>query len=172
MMEERLFAVYVGGMAEGCHVELHDMRFAVGATIEECYDDLQAQWWGTPESFHIDAFGAIEWVDGHTIELGALASTQTARLWFLNLGGYDPAQFTELHENVFVVAADWREAKRKALAAVSGWTAPHKDAVYEIENVVDVAAALGPARHIVLRPDLSPRPFRFEARYIPVGRMK
>ncbi len=151
-MGRKLFAVYVGGFVEGAHVELHDMRFAIGATIEDCFDDLKAQWWGAPESLHIDAFGALECVDGYRIDVVDEPAPGADRLWFFNLGGYDPALFTELHENVFVVAPDWRIGKRKALARIAGWTSPHKDYVFDVETMVDVAAAIGPAAYLRLTP--------------------
>lgn len=169
---EKLFAVYIGGVVEGCHVELHDVRFAVGASIEDCYDDLRAQWWGVPESLHIDAWGPIEWTDGYRVEVVERSAAGGVKLYLANLGGYDPKQFTELHENFFVAAADPREAKKRALAKISGWTSPHRDAILEVETVVDIAAAPGVRqRFIKLTPDGHARPFAFEARYVPIGKM-
>lgn len=169
---EKLFAIYVGGRVEGCHVELHDMRVAVGATIEDCFDDLKAQWWGLPESLHLDAFGAFETVDGFAVEIGDRPRDTEAKLFFVNLGGYDPDKFAELHRNVFVVANDWRAAKKKALTLVEDWTSPHKDNVFEIETIIDIGAALAPGRHIHLTPGAAEKPFRFEARYLPIGKPK
>jgi hypothetical protein len=169
-VEKKLFAVYVGGLVEGAHVELHDMRFVIGRTIEDCFDDLKAQWWGAPESLHIDAFGALEHIDGFRIDVVDEPAPGAEKLWFFNLGGYDPAQFTELHENVFVVAPDWRTGKKKALERVRHWTSPHKDYVFDVERAVDVAAAVAPRSYLRLTPGTAGRPFRFEARYIPLAR--
>ena len=169
-MRKKLFVVIVGGDAPGAHVELHDTRFVIGETIEDCYDDLRAQWWGTPESLHLDAWGPLEWADGHGVEIVEAPDAGAETLWFFNLGGYDPARFDELHANLFVVGgADWREAKKRALAeAAADWVSPHKDNVFEVEKAVDVAAA---ARgHVRLVPGAPERPFRFEARYVPIGR--
>lgn len=171
-MTESLFAVYVGGMIEGCHVELHDMRFVAGETVEACYDDLRAQWWGTPESLHLDAWARLDHADGFDISLSDSPSKDEPKLWFVNLGGYDPALFTELHRNVFVVAPDRRVARRRALAGVAGWVSPHKDAVREIETLIDVAAAIGPTRHIRLTPARRAKSFDFEARYTPIGKTR
>lgn len=172
---QRLFAVYVGGTISGCHLELHDLRFAVGASIEDCYDALRAQWWGAPESLHLDAWGPIEWADGFGVSVVDSAHEAAGhmghRLWLAHLGGYDPAQFTELHENLFVVAPDAASAKKRALARVDGWMSPHKDAIMEIETAVDVGAALPAGKSIRLSPDAPERAFRFEARYVPIGRV-
>jgi len=168
----RLFAVYVGGSVAGAHVELHDVRFAVGATIEDCYDALRAQWWGEPQSLHLDAWGPLDVVDGHRVTIGAGPAPGAApRLWFVNLGGYDPAEFAELHRNVFVVAEDARAARKRALERIAGWASPHKDYVHEVETVADVAASLAAGRCIRLEPTADADRFVFETGYLPIGRM-
>ncbi len=171
---EKLFVVIVGGEVAGCHVELHDTRFVVGETIEDCYDDLKAQWWGDPQSLHLDAWGPLFWADGYRIDIvdTAPADDDLQRLWFLNLGGYDPQQFTELHHNVFFVAPDWRSAKTRAIADIKHWTAPHKDFAFDVEKAVDVGAAAAFGGRIKLTRDEEPAPFRFEARYVPIGKLK
>lgn len=170
----KLFVVIVGGEVEGCHVELHDTRFVAGERIEDCYDALKAQWWGTSESLHLDAWGPLEWADGYEIEAvdAETAADDLQRLWFLNLGGYDPAQFAELHHNVFMIAPDWRSAKTRAIAEIKHWEAPHKDNALDVERAVDVERALGARWRIKLTADAEPKPFRFEARYVPIGKMK
>lgn len=170
----KLFAVIVGGEVEGCHVELHDTRFVAGERIEDCYGALKAQWWGTPESLHLDAWGPLEWADGYAIDVveSERAAEDLQRLWFLNLGGYDPGQFTELHRNVFLVAPDWRSAKMRAVAEIKHWDAPHKDNALDVERTVDVEGALGARWRLKLSADADPKPFTFEARYVPIGRMK
>lgn len=170
-MTPKLFAVLIGGSAPGAHVELHDMRFVIGRTIEDCYGDLRAQWWGTPESLHLDAWGPLEWADGHGVEVGEKAASAPEKLWFFNLGGYDPARFDELHANLFIVSPDWREAKSRALAQAAGeWVSPHKDYVFDVDAVIDVAAAAG--GHVRLVPGAPEKPFRFDARYVPIGKMR
>ncbi|HBS36161.1 MAG TPA: DUF1543 domain-containing protein [Parvularcula sp.] len=170
----KLFAVIVGGEVAGCHVELHDTRFVAGERIEDCYEALKAQWWGTPESLHLDAWGPLDWADGFRIEIfnEAADQDQAQRLWHLNLGGYDPAQFEELHRNLFMVAPDWRSAKTRALAEVKDWTSPHKDYALDVERAIDVGASLGEGWRIRLTPSAEPQPFIFEARYVPIGRLK
>jgi hypothetical protein len=167
----KLFVVIVGGTVPGAHVELHDTRFVIGRTIEDCYADLRAQWWGTPESLHLDAWGALEWADGWRVEIADRPAARDEKLWFFNLGGYDPARFDELHANLFVVGADWRAAKKRALEkAASDWVSPHKDYVFDVDVAVDVAAAA--KGHVRLVPDAAEAPFRFEARYVPIGKIK
>jgi hypothetical protein len=170
----KLYAVIVGGEVEGCHVELHDTRFVAGERIEDCFAALKAQWWGTPESLHLDAWGVLNWADGYSVDLvrSSDATDDLQRLWFLNLGGYDPSKFEELHRNIFMVAPDWRSAKTRAIAEIKDWVAPHKDYTFDVDRAIDVTAALGAAWRVALTPSADPKPFIFETRYVPIGKMK
>src|SRR5204862_6601924 len=101
------------------------------------------QWWGTPESLHLDAWGMLKSVDGYDVILkNEPANHSDDKLYFVNLGGYDSQQFTELHKNIFVVAKNEIEAKKKAVATVSHWNVPHKDNLYEIDVCVNVNTLL------------------------------
>ena len=44
-----LFLAVLGGRAPGCHIELHDVRFVAGATIEGALPELRRQWFGRRE---------------------------------------------------------------------------------------------------------------------------
>ena len=48
----KLFMFYIGGDCANSNIELHDVRFSIGETAEECRDDLRQQWWGEPKSLH------------------------------------------------------------------------------------------------------------------------
>jgi hypothetical protein len=54
--KEKLFAVYLGGRADRCNIELHDVVFVVGSSIEETYPLLAKKWFGNLHGFHIDSF--------------------------------------------------------------------------------------------------------------------
>jgi hypothetical protein len=139
----KLFMFYVGGDCGGSNIELHDVRFSIGETLESCFSDLRKQWWGDPDSFHLDCWGQIEQVDGYDIELipGVVPDDQP-KLFFLNMGGYDPAQFEELHRNMLVVVSDARTARIEGLSRIRSWKQPHKDNVFEVEKAIDVSAAM------------------------------
>jgi hypothetical protein len=49
-MAMKLYMFYVGGNCGNSNVELHDVRFSIGETPEDCHDDLREQWWGDPDS--------------------------------------------------------------------------------------------------------------------------
>jgi Domain of Unknown Function (DUF1543) len=168
----KLFMFYVGGNCGNSNVELHDVRFSIGKTAEDCYHDLRRQWWGDPESLHLDCWGAVEQADGYDIELASKPPEDLApRLFFVNLGGYDPAQFTELHRNVLIVSPDEPSAKAKAKAQINHWQKPHRDRLFEIEQALDVSAEMQRhGYHLSLWPATQKRPFQFECDYRVIGR--
>jgi hypothetical protein len=160
--EMKLFAFYVGGETETSNTELHDMRFAVGERVEDCYENLRRQWWGTPESLHIDCWTGLTHSDGYSISLRPEVSSGIEKLFFVNLGGYDPDQFTELHSNVFVVAPNKAEAKKRALATVNHWIKPHRDTLFEVEHIIGLSEVTVPyGLHIHLAPTTNTQPLAF-----------
>ena len=171
MLGMNLFAFYVGGKTTTSNTELHDMRFAIGRQVEDCHESLRHQWWGTPESLHIDCWTRLTHADGHSIQLRPEKFPGPQRLFFVNLGGYDPAQFTELHRNIFIVAPDKAAAKTRALATVKQWKQPHRDTLLEVENILglsDIASPLGLHIHLSSCPTSPPDPFTIG--YFPIGR--
>lgn len=116
----KLFMFYIGGDCGSSNIGLHDVRFSIGETAEDCREDLRRQWWGEPSSLHLDCWGAVEQADGYDVCLTPDPSTDCAdaKLFFVNLGGYDPREFGELHRNVLVVANDIKAATKKALGTI------------------------------------------------------
>lgn len=132
----KLFAIYVGGEIAGANIELHDMRFVVAPSIEECHGELRRQWWGTPGSLHIDCWAEITSADGYRVRLSSEPFVGEERLYYVNLGGYEKGGSTELHRNVFVVATSEREAKIRANKFGKGFIQPHRDDFYEAEQAI------------------------------------
>jgi len=44
-----LYLVVLGGRAEKANIELHDVRWVVGSKIEDTFDTLRKDWFGSPE---------------------------------------------------------------------------------------------------------------------------
>lgn len=168
----KLFALYIGGSTATSMIELHDVRFVIAETIENTYDDLRRDWWGTPESLHIDCWGELTCADGYNITLRDRPQEGVEeKLFFVNLGGYDPAEFQELHKNIFVVAPTESKAKVKALKTVHGWASRHEDYTYDVERMVNISAlAAEKSLHIHLEATKSPAPFTFSCKYRPLGK--
>ncbi|GAA0748888.1 DUF1543 domain-containing protein [Sphingomonas sp. ABOLD] len=157
-----------GGEHPSAHVEVHDVRFVVANRIEDTYDRLRTNWWGTPGTLHIDCWAEIDRADGHAVALHAAPSAGPEKLWFVNLGGYDGVDFAEQHKNMFVVAGSARDAKARALATVRGWKDAHRDDLYDADAVFDLDAMLGERLyvHLTRMPDASAS--RFTCRYTPL----
>lgn len=168
----KLFMFYVGGDCGNSNTELHDVRFSVGERAEDCRDDLRRQWWGEPKSLHLDCWGEVEQADGYDISLTTVPSTDAfEKLFFVNMGGYDPLEFSELHKNVLLVAPDARAATRKALSQIRSWTLPHKDSVLEVEKAIDVSTMMDQyGCFLTLTKATEVKRFRFECAYIPIGK--
>ena len=98
-----LFLVVLGGRAEKANVELHDVRWGVGSKIEDTFNNLRKNWFGSIDGLHIDSFKKIEYIDGYKINLknfekNKIKNKQSSNqinpqknLWFVNIGGYDPS---------------------------------------------------------------------------------
>ena len=162
-----LWAVLVGGTALGMRLEVHDILFAQGDSIEDCIPSLRAQWRGVPASLHLDAWGRLDAADGHALALSD-APPEGSRVWFVHTGGYARDRFAELHDNHFVVARDAAAAKARALAAAKGWHLQHKDALFDVDSVLDLTEAAGPRRYLVPTPRAGAA-FAFQADYVPIG---
>jgi hypothetical protein len=167
-----LFVIYIGGSHSRSFIELHDMRFVIANNIEETYEALRQSWWGTPESLHLDAWGILNYADDHNVRISDQPPQNTTnKLYFVNLGGYDQHQFTELHKNIFVVAADEKQAKQKAVQQISEWQSPHRDYLHEIDIVLDLNNLITEQNkylHLIATEDKSP--FEFTCRYTPIGK--
>ena len=123
-----LFLVVLGGRADKANVELHDVRWVVGSHIEDTFNDLRNNWFGSIDGLHIDSFKKIEYIDGYKINLknfekNNIKNKQPLKqinpqknLWFVNIGGYDPSSMQEKHEFGLVVASTSLEAKNKAIS--------------------------------------------------------
>lgn len=167
----KLFYVYIGGATGSSLIELHDVRFTVGKTLQSTYDDIRRSWWGTPDSLHLDCWGELTSADGHNIVLKETPSLSEDKLYFVNLGGYDPDDFTELHKNVFVVTPRETKAQAQALKTVSEWKGRHKDYVYEVENMFCVSDLVREkSLYLHLEKTDNPTPFVFEYGYRPLGK--
>ncbi len=126
-----LYLVVLGGRILGGHIEMHDIRWVVGETIESTVPQLKSEWTGSSRGLHIDSYKFIQFVDGYRIKLvpsEKAPKEQYRKLWFVNLGGYKDGEMLEQHHIELVVAASANRAKQKAL---NKWSEPitkiHKD---------------------------------------------
>ena len=148
--QETLFLVVLGGRTATCHVELHDVRWVVGTSIEDTIPALKREWFGLQKGLHVDSYKAITHVDGFAvlpvpaapipeIPLTAAETHPIDRLWFVNLGAYGCESLQERHQFGLVVARSQQAAKARAKARwLKGALQIHKDDLHGIESVGDV----------------------------------
>jgi hypothetical protein len=137
----KLFAVYLGGRAPKGNTELHDVVFVAGAKIEETYEQLMDQWFGTPLGLHLDSWMELDVVDGYKISLSDRKPAGDRRLYFVNLGAYKDGEFTEIHASKFLITDSIPEAKTRAKKALlQGWAGPvHTDDIYDVDTCFEIA---------------------------------
>ena len=135
----KLFAVFLGGRAKKCNTELHDVVFTCGDKIEETYFDLISKWFGIPDRLHIDSWVELSYVDGYKITLSQLKNNSNNKLYFINLGGYEPKKFEELHESKFMVGRDKKNIKIRAEESMLvGLEQVHTDDLYDVDDCIEI----------------------------------
>ena len=141
-----LYLVVLGGKAKKANIELHDVRWVVGSKIEDTYETLRKNWFGSLKGLHIDSYKKIKYIDGYKINLinfekDNIDKKQLVRknktkkyLWFINIGGYDPTSMQEKHEFGLVTASTKLEAKNIAKSKwLIGCKKKHKDDIASLE---------------------------------------
>ena len=147
--ENYLFLVVLGGRAKKANVELHDVRWVVGSKIEDTFDVLRKDWFGTIDGLHIDSYKKINYVDGYKINLKNIENKKLKNnkffngndskknLWFVNIGGYNPLSMQEKHEFGLVVASSKLEAKNIAKSKwLIGSLKKHKDDIQSLKLLI------------------------------------
>lgn len=148
----RLFAVCLGGRAAGCNVELHDVVFAVGRSLDAVHPQLLDRWFGSPDGLHVDAWAEIDRVPGFRVSLKKTPPTAGHRLYFINIGGYVAGEFGERHAYGFYAGSGKAEVKAAAKRELLvGKVSVHRDDLFEIDDVVEIEA--GDGWHVHLEPD-------------------
>jgi hypothetical protein len=144
-----LYLVVLGGRANKANIELHDVRWVIGSKIEDTYDTLRNDWFGSPKGLHIDSFKKIKYIDGYKINLINFEKDKIEKkqfvnknnpknyLWFVNIGGYKPTSMQEQHEFGLVIASSKLEAKKIAKSKwLIGCKKKHKDDIASLEKLV------------------------------------
>ena len=144
-----LYLVVLGGRAEKANIELHDVRWVVGSKIEETFNTLRKDWFGSSKGLHIDSYKKIQYIDGHKINLKNVENNKIGKkqlvkknnakkyLWFVNIGGYNPTSMMEKHEFGLVIASNKLEAKNIAKSKwLIGCKKKHKDDLASLEMLI------------------------------------
>lgn len=146
-----LYVVMLGGRHPRASIEVHDVVFAHGDSLEQLYPQLRNAWFGSPNGLHIDSWLAVDGVEGYRIELSQAAPQPGAmRLFFLNLGGYERQVFGEAHRYLLVPATDKAAAKRMGKQRMAaGWLKSHTDTVLDVDDCLPIDLVTGRYVHLV-----------------------
>ena len=144
-----LYLVVLGGRAKKANVEQHDVRWVVGSKIEDTFDTLRKDWFGSPKGLHIDSYKKIKYIDGYKINLinfekDKIETNQLLKkkknntyLWFVNIGAYKPTSMQEKHEFGLVIASSKLEATNIAKSKwLIGCKKKHKDDIASLEMLI------------------------------------
>ena len=142
--EATLFLVVLGGRTARSHIELHDVRFVVGRSIDDTLPELRRQWFGQRQGLHLDAWMAVRAIDGWRVravpaQSEAAELRRPERLWFVNLGGYRADALAELHHFGLVVARSPQAAKAAAKRQwLQGALQQHKDDLAAVDDCLAI----------------------------------
>ncbi len=150
-LEKFLFLVVVGGRSPKSNIELHDVRWVIGSKIEDTFEQLRNDWFGSNNGLHIDSYKKIDSIDGYKINLRNKENRESKnkilkkekitnkKLWFVNIGGYDPSSMQEKHEFGLFVASSPSEAKNKAISKwLIGCKKKHQDDISAVKNFTGI----------------------------------
>ena len=146
-----LYLVVLGGRAKKANIELHDVRWVVGSKIEDTFETLRKDWFGSIEGLHIDSYKKIKSIDGYKINLKKIKKDKITinnfkkenknkkKLWFVNLGAYQSDSMQERHEFGLIVANNAFEAKKIAKSKwLSCYKKQHKDNLSCLDIISDL----------------------------------
>lgn len=108
----------LGSRPPGRNTEQHDIFFGIASEIKDLVPEIKAFWPEAKSNLHVDAWREVTQVKGYQVEVVSKEEvgniTEKNKLFFLNLGGYKPAEFDEFHYKMLVVAPDNGTAVKQA----------------------------------------------------------
>lgn len=144
-----LFIVMLGGRHARAHTEVHDVVLAVGESLEDTYPQLKNAWFAEQKGLHIDAWAQINGLEfegkSYVLQFTDSQPQQSdEKLWLINLGGYDPREFGELHRYVLVVAHNAMVAKQRGKTYFARhWQKQHTDRVLDVDDCIVIDQVYG-----------------------------
>jgi len=163
----KLFLLLLGSKAPKRNVEQHDYFFGIANTLKELVPQIKAFWPEAGNSIHVDGWRLVTNVDGYEIKVmprTGLTPPSERKLFFINLGGYQPNKLEEQHYTVLTVqenrASAVQDAKKTAFFkanSIKGANS-HIDEKYgiDVDDIYRVEDILDPQQkekyHIVIEP--------------------
>ncbi len=79
-----LFVVMLAVNTRKAKIEVHDVVFVTGNSIEDCYPELRQQWFGTLAGMHIDSWMQVDGVEGYQVRFSEQAPAADELRLFLS----------------------------------------------------------------------------------------
>ena len=137
------------------NTEQHDVFFGIGNELKDLLPDIFSFWPEAKQKIHIDAWREVTQVDKYKItvipkEQEGKSTAGSARLFFINLGGYKPGEFEEFHYKMLVAGEDKgvaiQRAKQTAFYQHTGFkgATSHIDDKYgiDVDDIYEIADIL------------------------------
>lgn len=138
----------IGCTPESRHTEQHDVFFGIAEDIRGLLEDIFIFWPEANRKMHIDAWREVNYVDGFSLEIveRKMQASTSAKLFFLNLGGYKQHEFEEYHYKMLVAGNSKTDAiqaaKQTAFYKHTGFTGAvsHIDDKYgvDVDDIHDI----------------------------------
>lgn len=142
------------------NTEQHDVFFGIGENLPDLVPSIKNFWPEGQQDLHIDAWREVTSVDEYVISVTRKTSTapasqsSSAKLFFINLGGYRENEFEEFHYKMLVAGADKsaaiKKSKQTAFFKHTGFKGAEThiddkygidvDDIYEIPDILDESA--------------------------------
>jgi hypothetical protein len=107
----KLYMIQIGFRLPGMNTEGHDTLFVIAESQVEAYKMLKAK---RAYAQHVDTCLEVHQVEDQEVLVTSAPHEQDLKLWFLNLGGYRPGQFGEVHKCLLLTGKTLDEVKKKA----------------------------------------------------------
>jgi hypothetical protein len=150
MAQLKLFMILLGCKPPGRHVEQHDFFFGVATSLNHLADEMQAFWPEAQGRIHIDGWREVNTVEGYRVNIipKQNASNQGKKLFFINLGGYQPNKFEEQHYVILTAKDNSASALRNAKSTLffQNSNSSHVDDKYgiDVDDIYKIEDILSP----------------------------
>ena len=106
----KLFYTILGATPKGRNIEQHDVFFGISETLKDLVPDMKKFWPEANGQIHIDCYQEVKFVDGFEVKIiDKISQVSEEQIFFINLGGYQPGNFQEFHQQYLMVGKSMPE---------------------------------------------------------------
>ncbi|WP_367867673.1 DUF1543 domain-containing protein [Pedobacter sp. WC2423] len=119
--ELKLFMILLGSKAPKRNVEQHDFFFGIARNLKELVPVIRSFWPEAGQTIHLDGWREVTLVDGYQVKVvlkNEAPLISSKKLFFINLGGYQPDILEEQHYTVLSVHEERTQAIQDAKKTV------------------------------------------------------